>query len=123
MKFTLLTLMLFVLGAVTISAASFPVERTAVETSSIEVQETVETKTEVVALPFNPAAGKSQLIALLLAGFVGALGIHRFYLGYTWQGVVQLLTLGACGIWSLIDLIRIITGDLQPKNGSYSKTL
>jgi TM2 domain-containing membrane protein YozV len=67
--------------------------------------------------------GKSQVIALLLVILVGGLGIHRFYLGYTWQGVVQLLTLGGCGIWVLIDLIRIITGDLEPKDGEYEKTL
>jgi len=69
------------------------------------------------------AGGKSQLIALLLCFFVGGIGIHRFYLGYTWQGIVQLLTLGACGIWTLIDFIRIITGDLKPKDGEYEKTL
>lgn len=67
--------------------------------------------------------GKSQLVALLLVIFLGGLGIHRFYLGYTWQGVVQLLTAGGCGVWALIDLIRIITGDLGPKNGKYSDTL
>lgn len=73
----------------------------------------------------SPAAGggKSQLIALLLAVFIGTIGIHRFYLGYTWQGVVQLLTAGGCGIWTLIDIIRIITGDLKPKNGEYTETL
>ncbi|MBL7830032.1 MAG: TM2 domain-containing protein [Saprospiraceae bacterium] len=70
-----------------------------------------------------PGGGKSQLIALLLAFFLGGLGIHRFYLGYTWQGVVQLLTLGGCGIWALIDLIRIITGDLKPKGGDYTDKL
>lgn len=69
------------------------------------------------------AEGKSQLIALLICAFVGTLGIHRFYLGYTWQGIVQLLTLGACGIWTLIDFIRIITGSLQPKDGEYATTL
>jgi len=37
--------------------------------------------------------------------------------------IVQLLTLGGCGIWALIDMIRIITGDLQPKDGEYEKTL
>ena len=67
--------------------------------------------------------GKSQLIALLLAFFLGGLGIHRFYLGYTWQGVVQLLTAGGCGIWALIDFIRIITGDLKPKDGEYGSKL
>lgn len=66
---------------------------------------------------------KSQLVALLLALVVGALGIHRFYLGYKWQGIVQLLTLGGFGIWSLIDLVRIILGTLKPKGGEYDETL
>jgi len=67
--------------------------------------------------------GKSQLIALLLCFFFGGLGIHRFYLGYMTEGIIQLLTAGGCGIWALIDLIRIITGDLKPKDGNYEKTL
>ena len=66
---------------------------------------------------------KSQVTALLLVIFLGGLGIHRFYLGYTWQGIVQLLTLGGLGIWTLIDLVRIITGDLKPKDGEYTKKL
>ena len=71
----------------------------------------------------HAAEGKSQVTALILVALVGVLGIHRFYLGYTWQGVVQLLTAGGCGVWALIDLIRIITGDLKPKNGEYSQKL
>ena len=71
----------------------------------------------------NGGGGKSQVIALILCILLGGIGIHRFYLGYTWQGVVQLLTAGGCGVWAIIDLIRIITGDLQPKDGSYDKTL
>ena len=67
--------------------------------------------------------GKSQLTATLLCFFLGGLGIHRFYLGYTWQGIVQLLTLGGLGIWALIDFIRILTGSLQPKNSDYETTL
>jgi hypothetical protein len=61
---------------------------------------------------------KSQMIALILVLLVGLLGIHRFYLGYTGVGLIQLLTLGGCGIWALIDLIRIATGDLKPADGS-----
>ncbi len=70
-----------------------------------------------------PEDGKSQLIALLLCLFVGALGIHRFYLGYIGIGVIQLLTLGGCGIWALVDLIMILTGDLKPKDGDYAKKI
>lgn len=73
-------------------------------------------------VPYS-GGGKSQVIALILCALVGGLGIHRFYLGYTWQGIVQLLTAGGCGIWALIDLIRIITGSLQPKDGEYETTL
>ena len=68
------------------------------------------------------AGTKSQLTATLLCFFVGFLGIHRFYMGYTWQGVVQLLTLGGLGIWSLIDFIRILIGDLKPKSGEWDKS-
>lgn len=67
---------------------------------------------------------KSQIVALLLVIFVGYLGIHRFYLGYTGAGIIQLLTGGGCGIWALIDLVRIATGELGPKDGSaYDPTL
>lgn len=68
-------------------------------------------------------SGKSQLVALLLVLLVGTLGIHRFYLGHIGIGIVQLLTMGGCGIWTLVDLILIITGNLKPKNGEYSEKL
>ena len=71
----------------------------------------------------NTSGGKSQLVALLLVIFVGVIGVHRFYLGYVGLGILELLTGGVCGILTLIDLIRIATGDLKPKNGEYSKTL
>ena len=101
--------------------ASFPVKK---EIKKIEIIKNNKLeKNEATTFVVAASSGKSQVSALLLCLFIGGLGIHRFYLGYTWQGVVQLLTLGGLGIWSLIDLIRIITGSLQPKNGSYSKTL
>ena len=102
------------------SQASFPVKRATV--NNVTVEQTLE---EEVKAPISPAAassGKSQIVAAILCFLVGIIGIHRFYLGYTWQGIVQILTLGGFGIWALIDLIRIILGDLGPKNGSYSKT-
>lgn len=79
---------------------------------------------KVVKKTNKPAEeGKSQLVALLLAIFLGGLGIHRFYLGYTKYGIIQLLTAGGCGIWFLIDIINIATGKLGPKDGSYTDKL
>lgn len=67
--------------------------------------------------------GQSQLVALLLCFFLGYLGIHRFYLGYMGIGIIQLLTGGGCGIWALIDFIRIIIGDLGPRDGDYGSRI
>ncbi|TAD75852.1 MAG: TM2 domain-containing protein [Oscillatoriales cyanobacterium] len=60
---------------------------------------------------------KSKNTAAILCFLLGGLGIHRFYLGHTWIGVVQLLTCGGCLIWSLIDSIAILTGDLKDSHG------
>jgi len=73
-----------------------------------------------------PASGaKSKLVAGLLGIFIGSLGIHRFYLGYTGIGVAQLLlcliggtvtcgiTLIASWIWGLIEGILILTGSIN----------
>ena len=62
--------------------------------------------------------GKDWLTTLLLCFFLGFLGVHRFYTGHTVIGVVQLLTLGGCGIWTLIDFIIIIVGNFKDAKGN-----
>jgi TM2 domain-containing membrane protein YozV len=64
------------------------------------------------------AAPKSFSTAVLLSLFLGSLGIDRFYLGYTGLGVAKLLTVGGCGIWSLIDLILIATRKVPAADGT-----
>jgi hypothetical protein len=62
--------------------------------------------------------GKDWLTVLLLSIFLGSLGVDRFYLGYTGLGILKLLTLGGCGIWSLIDIIMIATNKMKDSNGN-----
>ena len=59
---------------------------------------------------------KDYMTALLLSIFLGGLGIDRFYLGYTGLGIAKLLTLGGCGVWSLIDLILIAMRNIPDSN-------
>ncbi len=71
----------------------------------------------------NPQA-KSKLVGGLLGIFLGAFGVHNFYLGFTTKAVVQLLVslvggLITCGvatvaieIWGLVEGIMILCGNV-----------
>ena len=51
----------------------------------------------------NPETKNKKLIAGILGILIGALGIHKFYLGYTKEGVIMLLvTLLTCGFGGII---------------------
>lgn len=61
---------------------------------------------------------KNWLTSLLLCIFLGFLGVHRFYAGKIGTGILMLITCGGCGIWTLVDLIMIITGKFTDKDGN-----
>lgn len=60
---------------------------------------------------------KDWLTAVLLSFFLGYLGVDRFYLGQIGLGVVKLITLGACGVWSLIDFILLLLRKINDSEG------
>ena len=73
-------------------------------------------------------APKSKMIAGLLAIFLGQLGIHNFYLGYTKKALIQLLV--AVGLswtfvapvaiwgWAIYEAVQIFKGELPDANGN-----
>jgi len=65
--------------------------------------------------PIPPA--RSFVTTWVLSYFLGWLGVDRFYLGHTGLGIAKLLTCGGCGIWALIDLILILTGQMKDAQG------
>ena len=57
------------------------------------------------------------LTLFLLTFFVGVLGVHRFYTGKIGTGFLMLITLGGFGVWFLVDLILVVTGQFTNKDG------
>jgi len=60
---------------------------------------------------------KSRLAALLLCFFFGLFGVHRFYVGKVVTGLLELVTFGGLGIWTIIDFILIIVGSFKDSKG------
>ncbi len=60
---------------------------------------------------------KGFVPAILLCFFLGVFGVHRFYVGKIGTGILQLITVGGLGIWTLIDFIMIILGKFKDSNG------
>ncbi len=77
-----------------------------------------------------PAVGaKSKIVAGLLGIFLGAFGVHNFYLGYTQKAVIQLVgtivgfilscivigvfVVSGIAIWGLIEGIMILCGKID----------
>lgn len=87
----------------------------ATTTPEPEVKETISSGNST-----SNSNAKSKIAAGLLGIFLGAFGVHNFYLGYTGKAVAQLLiTLLSCGIlsfasgiWGLIEGILILTGSI-----------
>jgi len=110
-----------------------------IEKKSVDTKVMVKTSTKVLKQKkamVDPGQGKSQIIALILFVLFGFLGIHRFYLGHLSSGLLMLLlcctlilpiinlfTGIALLVWWVLDLIKLVTGDLKPADGEYTETL
>jgi TM2 domain-containing membrane protein YozV len=61
----------------------------------------------------KPPGAEKKVVAGILGILLGGLGIHKFYLGYTKEGIIQLvvgvLTCGVAGIVGLIEGIIYLT--------------
>lgn len=73
------------------------------------------------------ASDKSKIAAGLLAILLGSLGVHKFYLGYTKEGVIMLLAsmlsfgvlAGVVGVIALIEGILYLTKSDEEFNAMY----
>lgn len=75
--------------------------------------------TEPIASP--PAGAEKKVVAGILAILLGGFGVHKFYLGYTKEGIIQLLLSLVCigGIIGIIEGIIYLTKSDQEFVATY----
>lgn len=67
--------------------------------------------------PSDQPYRRNYFVALGLSIFIGYLGIDRFYMGKIGTGILKLITFGGLGIWYIIDIVLIASGDMRDNNG------
>lgn len=85
---------------------------------TFELNDGVVINMRLVAEAIKPVqAVKSRWIATLLALFLGAVGVHRFYLGFYKLGLIQLavtvLTQGYGVVWGVVEAILLFAGHIH----------
>jgi len=75
------------------------------------------TTTFPYALVFPEYSRHTKLPLFILCTLFGIFGVHRFYAQKFGTGLLQLITLGGCGLWVLVDLALICSGKFTDEMG------
>ena len=97
--------MIALLSVTAVTYAAFPVQTESTNQTTIVTQDDASSST--------PFANDVDWGLAAICFFFGGLGIHRFMMGDTTNGILMLITAGGCGIWALIDFIKILSGKMS----------
>ncbi len=75
----------------------------------------VETDPRYIAI--EERSPRNRILMLTLAVFGGMWGLHRFYAGKVFTGILMFLTGGGFFIWWIIDVLMVLSGRFKDAEG------
>ncbi len=64
---------------------------------------------------------KTSALLLCLLGLCGLNGLHRFYSGKVFTGLLWIFTGGLCGLGTFVDILLLLTDNFRDKDGRLLK--
>lgn len=75
-------------------------------------------QTNTTETPIKKIPRQRHFLAVFFLSFMwGTFGVDRFYLGKVGTGILKLVSFGGFGLWTLIDMVIIMTGTMKDKQG------
>jgi TM2 domain-containing membrane protein YozV len=78
----------------------------------------IDTVDPVITKPIVLNKQRHFLAVFFLSFMWGMFGVDRFYLGKVVTGILKLITFGGFGLWTIIDLVLIMSGAMRDKQGN-----
>lgn len=62
---------------------------------------------------------KNKWVAFFICVPFGLFGLHYFYVGKPFRGMLAFITLNFCAIGWFRDMVKILSGNFEDKHGAY----
>jgi TM2 domain-containing membrane protein YozV len=94
-----------------------PQPNVTIDNEQTDAEHTIQPTKSALNTQTEAVSPRHFLAVFFFSFFWGTWGVDRFYIGKIGTGLLKLLTFGGLGVWTLVDLVIILSGTMRDKQG------